>query len=349
MAGLRIASVSRRFGAHSALDCVSFEVADGEFAVVVGPSGCGKSTLLRAVAGLEEIEDGSILLGGEDVAGWPPAERDVAFVFQTYALYPHLTVRQNLEFPLKARGVKKAERDRRAGEAAELLGITDLLDRKPRELSGGQRQRVAIGRAVVRSPKIFLFDEPLSNLDARLRGRMRIELAELQRRLKATVLYVTHDQAEAMTLGDKVIVMDQGKVRQVGRPREVYDRPADTFVAGFVGSPPMNLLEGEVRQSADGRVFRMGEAEWPAPAHLSEGPAVLGVRPEDLIVGEGTLRARVRFVEDLGAERFVYAELAGVEVVARASDGATLPSPGASVELGIRADREHWFRDGRRT
>ncbi len=348
MAGLRIERVTRRLGPVTALDRVSFEVEDGELAVVVGPSGCGKSTLLRAVAGLEEVDEGDILLDGRSVVGCSPAERDVAFVFQTYALYPHLTVRQNLEFPLKARGIRSEERDRRAREAAELLRITDLLDRKPRELSGGQRQRVAIGRAAVRSPKIFLFDEPLSNLDARLRGRMRIELAELQRRLKATVLYVTHDQAEAMTLGDKVIVMDRGSVRQVGSPREVYDRPADVFVAGFLGSPPMNLLEGEVRRSPAGIEFRAGDFALPAPDRISDGPAVLGVRPEDLIAGDGPLRARVRFVEDLGAERFVYADLAGTEVVSRAAEGNPLPRPGSPVELAIRDGREHWFRDGRR-
>ena len=244
MASLRVQNIVRRYGTVPALDGIDLEVPDGTFCVVVGPSGCGKSTLLRVVAGLEDADSGTVRIGEEDVTGASPRDRDVAFVFQSYALYPHLSVRGNLEFPLRVRGVPAAERDRRVREAAELLRIAELLDRKPRELSGGQRQRVAIGRAVVRRPRLFLFDEPLSNLDARLRSRMRLELVELHRRLATTSLYVTHDQAEAMTLAEMVVVIDRGRIHQVGSPREIYDRPADRFVADFVGSPAMNVFEG---------------------------------------------------------------------------------------------------------
>jgi ABC-type sugar transport system ATPase subunit len=348
MAELEAIDVSRRFGSVVALDAVSLRVADGEFCVVVGPSGCGKSTLLRVVAGLETADRGVVRIGGADVAGAPPRERDVAFVFQSYALYPHLSVRGNLEFPLRVRGVAAAEREARVREAADLLHIADLLERRPRELSGGQRQRVAMGRAVVRRPKLFLFDEPLSNLDARLRGRMRVELVELHRRLGATALYVTHDQAEAMTLGQKVVVMHAGQVRQIGTPREIYERPEDPFVAGFIGSPPMNFLEGRIRRHDGGARFEWAGGVLPAPATGHEGEARLGVRPEDLIPGEGTIRVRVRVIEDLGADRWVYAEAAGVELVYRHPGPSAEVRPGAEVPLAIRPGKGHWFIGERR-
>jgi len=348
MAELRLESVSRSFGGVRALDGVSLDVRDGEFCVVVGPSGCGKSTLLRAVAGLEEVDSGRVLIGGEDVTRMPPRQRDVAVVFQSYALYPHLSVRQNLEFPLKVRGVPKEEMDRRVEDAAKLLGIGALLDRRPRQLSGGEQQRVAIGRAVVRRPRLFLFDEPLSNLDARLRGRMRVELAELRRSLGATALYVTHDQAEAMTLGEKVVVLNQGRISQIGTPREIYEHPANLFVAGFIGSPPMNLIEGETSGSGDARVFSWKGGRVPAPPWVPADRVVLGIRPEDLEPGNGPISLRVRLIEDLGAESFVHGEAGGVELIYRAPEGAPPPKPGESVSLSLRPGKQHWFADGAR-
>jgi ABC-type sugar transport system ATPase subunit len=348
MGSLRIHGVSRRYGAVVALDDVHLEVADGAFCVVVGPSGCGKSTLLRAVAGLEPVDRGSISIGDVNVTQSTPRDRDVAFVFQSYALYPHMTVRQNLEFPLRARGVAPGDREARVREAAELLRIGDLLDRKPRELSGGQRQRVAIGRAVVRRPRLFLFDEPLSNLDARLRGRMRVELVELHRHLKITSLYVTHDQAEAMTLAENLVVMDRGRIHQEGAPHEVYDRPADLFVADFVGSPSMNFFSGEIDGAPPRQVFRSGGAVLAVTTPLPQGPAVLGVRPEHFLAGEGPFVLDVRLVEDLGADRFVHADGPAGAVVYRAATGEPSPQPGERVGLRPEPGKEHWFIDGRR-
>ncbi|MGH7898136.1 MAG: ABC transporter ATP-binding protein, partial [Candidatus Binatia bacterium] len=276
----------------------------------------------------------------------PPRQRDVAVVFQTYALYPHLSVRQNLEFPLRVRRVATEERNRRVEQAAELLGIKKLLDRRPRELSGGEQQRVAIGRAVVRRPRLFLFDEPLSNLDARLRGRMRVELAALRRSLATTALYVTHDQAEAMTLGEKVVVLNQGRIAQIGAPRDIYERPANLFVAGFIGSPPMNLLEGQIESAPEGTFFSWIGGRIPAPRGLRSGAAVFGVRPEDLQPGEGPMTVGVRLVEDLGAERFVYGETNGIEIVYRAREGEAAEKSGDSVSLSIRPGQGHWFVDG---
>ncbi len=340
---LELRRVTRRFGSVAALDDVSLSVSAGELCVVVGPSGCGKSTLLRAVAGLESVDAGAVVIAGTDVTGSTPRDRDVAFVFQSYALYPHLSVRANLEFPLKVRGVGRDERRRRAEETARLLDIADLLDRKPRALSGGQRQRVAMGRAVVRRPRLFLFDEPLSNLDARLRGQMRVELVELHRRLGTTTVYVTHDQAEAMTLGERVVVMRRGRILQQGPPREVYDRPRTPFVASFFGSPPMNLLGGRIE---DGR-FRWAGGELAAPAPAADGPATLGVRPEDLGPGRGFATLSVRVVEDLGADRFVFGRVGDEELVVRMDRSAALPGPGETLPVAVRGT-VHWFRDGHR-
>jgi ABC-type sugar transport system ATPase subunit len=348
MATLELDRVCRRFGTVTALEGVTLEVGDGELCVVVGPSGCGKSTLLRVVAGLEMLDAGSVRIDGQDVTRAEPRERDVALVFQSYALYPHLTVGENLAFPLRVRGVSRAERERRVREAAELLGIADLLERRPGQLSGGQRQRVAMGRAVVRRPRLFLFDEPLSNLDARLRGRMRVELIELHRRLRTTSLYVTHDQAEAMTLGQKLVVLREGRIHQVGTPREIYERPADPFVAGFIGSPPMNFLDGTVRAPSDGRFLEWAGPPIPAPEWVPEGPALLGLRPEDLFPGTGLLSTRVRVVEDLGGDRFVYGEASGVPLVYRAEPAQHLPSPEERITLAVRRGKEHWFSGGRR-
>ncbi len=340
---LALRGVTRRFGDVTALGDVSLAVAAGELCVVVGPSGCGKSTLLRAVAGLENVDEGTVRIGGDDVTSLPPRDRDVAFVFQSYALYPHLSVRANLEFPLKVRGVGRDERRRRAEETARVLDIVDLLDRKPRALSGGQRQRVAMGRAVIRRPKLFLFDEPLSNLDARLRGRMRIELVELHRRLATTTLYVTHDQAEAMTLGERVVVMKAGRILQQGSPHDIYHRPLTPFVASFFGSPPMNLVAGRV----EGGRFTWSGGTVPCPAALASGEATLGIRPEDLGPGEGLARLVVRVVEDLGSERFVFGRAGDDEIAVRLDRATPAPSPGDLLPVRVHG-AVHWFSDGRR-
>jgi len=348
MASLTLEKIVRRFGKTAVLQGIDLAVPDGTFCVVVGPSGCGKSTLLRAVAGLEDVDSGTVRIGDDDVTGAAPSSRDVAFVFQSYALYPHLSVRGNLEFPLRVRGMPAADREQRVREAAELLRITELLERKPRELSGGQRQRVAIGRAVVRRPRLFLFDEPLSNLDARLRSRMRLELVELHRRLKTTSLYVTHDQAEAMTLAEMVVVIDRGRIHQIGSPQDVYDRPADRFVADFIGSPAMNFFAGETADDRGKVVFRAPGIVIELRGRLPIARAELGIRPEDLVPGTGPIAAAVRLVENLGSEQFVYADSESGEVVYRLPEGTPAPKPGERIALSPREGRLHWFIDGKR-
>ncbi len=305
---------------------VDLEVGDGEFVVLVGPSGCGKSTTLRMVAGLESITAGTLRIGDRVVNGMSPAERDIAMVFQTYALYPHMTVRENMGFALRLRKLPKAEIDRRVQDAAAILGMEQMLHRRPAQLSGGQRQRVAIGRAIVREPRAFLFDEPLSNLDAKLRSEMRRELASLHRRLGATMLYVTHDQVEAMTLGDRIVVMSQGTVRQIDTPSRVYERPRDTFVAGFLGSPPMNLLPGQLSRVNETLTVRVDgtEAGIELPSSMNaslakarNGRVLLGIRPEHIrVLGHEEvsqapgalplLRVTVELVEPLGHEQLVH-------------------------------------------
>jgi ABC-type sugar transport system ATPase subunit len=320
---LRLEHVAKRFGKQAAVEEVSLELDRGEFCVLLGPSGCGKSTLLRLVAGLERPTEGRVEIDGRDVTGVDPADRDVAMVFQNYALYPHMTVRENLAFPLVTRRV--SDPDARVRDAAELLQIEDLLDRLPRQLSGGQRQRVAIGRAIVRRPKLFLFDEPLSNLDAQLRAETRVELARLHARLGATVLYVTHDQLEAMTLGTRVVLLRRGRVEQQGTPDELYRHPRTPFVARFIGSPPMNLVEGEVRS---GRFI--GPVEFPVEA--DDGPAILGVRPEDLASGDGPWEGTVEVVENLGAEAYVHVRIDGMLMTLRTGREAA-PATGTRVKL----------------
>jgi sn-glycerol 3-phosphate transport system ATP-binding protein len=348
-AEVTLADVSKRFGGVTALADVSLTVGRGEFCVVVGPSGCGKSTLLRVIAGLEPVSAGSVRIAGRDVTALPPRSRDVAFVFQSYALYPHLSVRDNLEFPLKVRGVGTVERRRRVAEAAQLLGLGDLLERRPVALSGGQRQRVAMGRALIRRPAVFLFDEPLSNLDARLRERMRVELVELHRSVGTTTVYVTHDQTEAMTLGERVVVMSGGRVLQVGSPRELYDTPADTFVATFLGSPAMNILSAAVHHEGREATARLaGGALLPAPSALPDGDVELGVRAEDLVPGVGPLRLTVKVVEDLGSDRLVHGDVGGQDVVVRLPEGEPAPKPGVERALTVRPGRAHWFVAGRR-
>jgi len=293
-----------------ALTPSSFQIEDGEFAVLVGPSGCGKSTLLRMVAGLEEITDGALRIGDREVNDVDPADRDIAMVFQNYALYPHMTVRRNIAYGLKNRGTSKAEIEAKVAEAAAMLNLGEYLDRKPSQLSGGQRQRVAMGRAIVRDPALFLFDEPLSNLDAKLRNQMRIEIKALQRRLGVTAMYVTHDQVEAMTMADRIIVMNGGRIEQIGTPQEVYDTPASTFVASFMGAPPMNLLPARTESG----VVQFAGIEL-ASRNGVDGLVTLGIRPEDLIPDNtGPLRIEVDLIEELGAHRLLHGRI-GDEVL----------------------------------
>ncbi|MBB5688697.1 sn-glycerol-3-phosphate ABC transporter ATP-binding protein UgpC [Roseomonas alkaliterrae] len=337
MASLDIQGVTKCFGATQVLHGIDLAVQDGEMVVIVGASGCGKSTLLRIVAGLETPTSGAVLIEGQDVTPLEPADRDIAMVFQTYALYPHMSVFDNMAYGLKIRRLPKAEIAARVQEAAELLSIGHLLERKPRQLSGGQRQRVAMGRAIVRHPKLFLFDEPLSNLDARLRVQMRAEIRRLQKRLAVTSLFVTHDQVEAMTLGDRLVVMHEGRAAQVGTPMEVWSRPADTYVASFIGSPAMNLLPaslaegGAAARLADGTVWRFADGARPG----GEGREVIvGIRPEHLVPnGAEGLALAVELAEPLGSETVVHGRLA---------DGTALTArvPGAVVADSLRVAPE---------
>src|SRR6478735_3951695 len=319
MASVAIRDVRKAFGATSVIHGVDVAIADGEFVVLVGPSGCGKSTLLRMIAGLENITAGEIRIGDRVVNNLPPKERDVAMVFQNYALYPHMTVAANMAFSMKLRGAPQSEIDERVNRAAGILGLTQLLARFPRQLSGGQRQRVAMGRAIVRDPQVFLFDEPLSNLDAKLRVQMRTEIKELHQRLKTTSIYVTHDQIEAMTMADKIVVMHDGIVEQIGSPLELYDRPDNQFVASFIGSPAMNFLKGKVKSNGiagfDGpNGVRLPLAALPPD---SEGkPAVYGVRPEHFTIADDGAEAEIIVVEPTGSETQVFAKLGGEQVVA---------------------------------
>lgn len=344
-------------GGVVAVHGVDLVVAAGELVVLVGPSGCGKSTTLRMVAGLESISSGRLLIGGQLVNDVPPSERDIAMVFQSYALYPHMTVRENMAFALRLRKRPQREITSSVNAAAATLGLTELLERRPRQLSGGQRQRVAIGRAIVREPSVFLFDEPLSNLDAALRGEMRRELAALHARLGATMLYVTHDQIEAMTLGDRIVVMHQGRVRQVDTPARVYEQPADTFVAGFLGSPPMNLLAGQVVRDGDALCVRLNGAPSVTitlppvyePAELpASGAVILGLRPEHLrVVGEvkssdDSFPVTVELAEPLGHEQLLHLRSGDVRLTVRGAPGAR-PVPGSALRVLADAAHLHLF------
>ena len=310
MASVQIESVKKRFGEVEVLHGVSIDITDGSFTVLVGPSGCGKSTLLRMIAGLENISAGDIRIGGTVVNQMPPKERDIAMVFQNYALYPHMTVRDNMAFSLMLAKKSAAEIDQKVQRAAEILGLTALLQRFPRQLSGGQRQRVAMGRAIVRDPQVFLFDEPLSNLDAKLRVAMRTEIKELHQRLKTTSIYVTHDQIEAMTMGDQIVVMRDGYIEQTGSPLQLYDHPANLFVAGFIGSPAMNFLPGTLRRNGAGAMVELaggGQVSAPSLAGGNDGQKVIfGTRPEHLsLVDDGGIGVQVAVVEPTGADTFV--------------------------------------------
>jgi len=348
MATVQIRKVQKYFGAAHIIKGVDIEIADGEFTVLVGPSGCGKSTLLRMIAGLEEISGGEIAIGGKVVNAMPPKERDIAMVFQNYALYPHMKVRDNMAFSMLLAKRPKAEIDERVKKAADILGLAQLLDRYPRQLSGGQRQRVAMGRCIVRDPQVFLFDEPLSNLDAKLRVAMRTELKELHQRLGTTSVYVTHDQIEAMTMADQIVVMRDGIVEQRGEPLELYDHPANVFVAGFIGSPAMNFLPGIFRRAAGAASVELagGErVEVPARVQASEGQQVLfGARPEHLaLAGDGQgLRGTVVVVEPTGADTQVFAKVEGTEVTAVFRERHDFKA-GAPIRLRPDPERCHLF------
>ncbi len=318
MASVTISDVRKSYGAHPVIHGVSLAINDGEFVILVGPSGCGKSTLLRMVAGLEPITSGDISIGANIVNDLPPKDRDIAMVFQTYALYPHKTVAENMRFALQMRKTPEAEINTRVKAAAEILDLVPLLDRYPKQLSGGQRQRVAMGRAIVRQPAVFLFDEPLSNLDAKLRVQMRAEIKELHQRLKTTIVYVTHDQVEAMTMADRIVVMNAGVVEQVGTPLELYDRPANVFVAGFIGSPAMNLLKGTIRAGKTPHFEVDGGGSLPLQNIAKEFDgcaATYGIRPEHLSLTKGTANASVTVVEPLGSETQLFAKLGTQKLV----------------------------------
>ncbi len=354
MATVSFRAVEKSFGKVKIIHGISFDIADGEFVVLVGPSGCGKSTLLRMLAGLEEIGAGEIAIDGKVVNDLDSKDRDIAMVFQSYALYPHMTVRDNLGFSLKLRKANAKLIDDRVQNAARILNLDTLLERFPRELSGGQRQRVAMGRAIVRDPKVFLFDEPLSNLDAKLRVAMRAEIKALHQRLKTTTVYVTHDQIEAMTMADRIVVMHDGIVEQIGTPLDLYDRPGNLFVAQFIGSPAMNVVEGVLRrEGGQAWVEALGQ-RWPAPSQGdgTDGQQVhYGVRPSDIVPatsGEG-VAAQVIVVEPTGAETELLLEVGDVKVIA-VIHGRTQAEPGQTVYLQIKGDSAHLFStsDGKR-
>ncbi|HCP81235.1 MAG TPA: sn-glycerol-3-phosphate ABC transporter ATP-binding protein UgpC [Octadecabacter sp.] len=340
MATVTLNDIKKRFGSTQVIHGVSTEIEDGEFIVIVGPSGCGKSTLLRMVAGLESVSEGEIGIGGKRVNDLEPMDRDIAMVFQNYALYPHMSVRENMGYGLKIAKLSKVEIDKKVDAAAKLLQLEDYLDRRPRDLSGGQRQRVAMGRAIVREPAVFLFDEPLSNLDAKLRVQMRLEIRDLQNRLGITALYVTHDQVEAMTMADRMIVMNGGRVEQIGTPLEVYERPQTLFAAQFIGSPSMNVLDGEL--TADGLI--VGDAKVPAPTKAT-GNVTVGIRPEHIAVDPtGSLSITVQMGEPLGANTLLHGRITGT------NDAFTLSLPGVHhavagevVRFGVDPSNLHFF------
>ena len=358
MSGVTLKNVVKQFGAVKVVDNLSIEIQDKEFAVLVGPSGCGKTTVLRMIAGLETVSSGEIFIGDRHVNNLPPKDRDIAMVFQSYALYPHMNIRDNMGFGLRIRQLSKKEIDARVQEAAEILGLHELLERKPKELSGGQRQRVAVGRAIVRKPKLFLFDEPLSNLDAKLRVAMRAEISKLHRRLGATIIYVTHDQVEAMTMADRIFIMNKGVVQQIGAPMEVYAKPANRFIAGFIGSPAMNFIDATV-VVADGGLFidaggfrvKVPESFCPRLQPFAGRQVVFGVRPEDIAAHDAssgaddgnavTMRAEV--VETLGSEIFAHLTCGEDSIVARMDVPETPLCVGETLKVDLNMAKTHVF------
>jgi multiple sugar transport system ATP-binding protein len=360
MANVELRNVRKAFGSVEIIKGVDLDIADGEFCVFVGPSGCGKSTLLRMVAGLEDITSGELKIGGKNMTDVGPADRGVAMVFQSYALYPHMTVAENIGFGLRMTGHPRPEVAKRIKHAAEMLQLGHLLDRKPSQLSGGQRQRVAIGRAIVREPQVFLFDEPLSNLDAALRVQMRIEIGKLHQDLKSTMIYVTHDQVEAMTMADKIVVLNQGVIEQVGSPLELYHRPNNTFVAGFIGSPKMNFLKTRAWSAKGGKIVveLPGDSRLTLPSagvKVSEGQKVtLGVRPEHIEVsgknkGEGVIKCKVRLAEYLGSETMFYATMPDGNELAVKADGLAKAAPGSDIRFDLPPAACHLFDEHGKT
>ena len=360
MASVILKNVCKRFGGVTAVDDLSIAIEDREFAVLVGSSGCGKTTALRMIAGLEKATSGDIFVGETRVNDLEPRERDIAMVFQSYTLYPHMSVRENMGFGLRIRKLEQKEIDDRVAEAADILGIRELLERKPKELSGGQRQRVAVGRAIVRKPKVFLFDEPLSNLDAKLRVAMRAEISKLHRRLGATMIYVTHDQVEAMTMADRIFIMSRGVLQQNGTPMEVYARPANRFVAGFIGSPAMNFVDATLDATSDGlwvdaggfRVRVPAAFEAPLDGHRGQG-VVFGVRPEDIALAsasgserndeDNVVNARAEVVETLGAEIFLHLACGAHTLVARMPVPERMVEVGETVQVEFKMAKTHLF------
>jgi len=341
MAEIKLDSLTKSYGAVQVLHHVEADIKDGEFIVIVGPSGCGKSTLLRMVAGLETVTSGDVSIGGKRVNDLEPADRDIAMVFQNYALYPHMSVRDNMAYGLKIRKLPRDEINRRVEEAADILEIRPYLDRKPRQLSGGQRQRVAMGRAIVRDPQVFLFDEPLSNLDAKLRVQMRLEIRKLQRRLGVTSIFVTHDQVEAMTLGDRLMVLNGGYVEQFGTPIELYERPASIFVAGFIGSPSMNFLPGQ----ADGASVTIAGGPVLQTEMSASGSVTVGIRPEHLVQdSDGSINLQIEMVEHLGGVTLLHGIIDGTEISMTASlDGIVTIKEGETVRFSAPAAKCHLF------
>ncbi len=342
MANLALRNLTKTYDKTQVLHGIDLAVEDGEFVVFVGPSGCGKSTTLRLIAGLEEVSGGEIEIDGRIVNNLEPKERNIAMVFQNYAIYPHMSVRKNIGFGLRTSGLPQAARTKRIDEVARILDMTDLLDRKPNQLSGGQRQRVAIGRAMVRNPAVFLFDEPLSNLDAQLRTQMRLEIKKLHQRVGNTIVFVTHDQVEAMTMADRIVIMKDGRIQQVGTPAQVYHKPANTFVAQFIGAPSMNMFEARV---SAGQLTLANGSTLAAPVPLfGDRPVILGIRPDDLVAGGDAplLEGRIEVLEPLGSETLAYVGVAGREVIAKAS-GRAPPAVGDSVSLSADPSNMHLF------
>ncbi len=354
MAGVVLQHVTKRYGTVEAVRDVNLDIHGKEFLVFLGPSGCGKSTILRMIAGLEELTSGEIFIGDEDVTHKPPKDRDIAMVFQNYALYPHMTVYENMAFGLELRKSPKKDIDQHVQAAAEILGLDQLLSRKPKELSGGQRQRVALGRAIVREPKVFLMDEPLSNLDAKLRTQTRVELKNLHQRLEATIIYVTHDQTEAMTMGTRIAVIREGVVQQVDTPDRVYNNPANQFVATFVGTPAMNLIKGTVVAHGDRSALQVGSQSFELPdrihqslSRLSTDALTLGLRPEDIFLGKGldsepVLNATIQAIESMGNEHIVYLTVEGQSMIARA-DNAWNGHVGDTIAMKLNVQRLYAF------
>jgi multiple sugar transport system ATP-binding protein len=350
MAGLKIKNLKKSFGNITVISNISFEVSEGEFCILLGPSGCGKTTVLRLIAGLEQQDEGEIFIASKEVSNLTPKERDVAMVFQSYALYPHINIYENLAFSLKIRKIPKQDIEKKVRDTARLLDIEAFLHRKPKELSGGQRQRVAVGRAIVRNPKLFLFDEPLSNLDAKLRSTMRIELARLHQKLRATMIYVTHDQVEAMTLGEKIILFNNGIIQQIGTPREVYERPSNLFAATFIGSPQINLIKGRIVVNESRIFFKSSELMIDVGLReelkeYADKDITIGIRPESLTPGDGPINGYLELIEHIGSETILYVSSDSTRIIAKAPPDFQ-EKIDKKISLALNKANIHFFHKG---